>query len=85
MPKNPFVNYTIEEILASEASAYVIVVGSDFYMANGQWAFSRASAVRHYNKILAELMRQWAHGTKKEQKNAMRVMRNFRIDPLRFH
>lgn len=85
MPKNPFVTYTVEQILKFEKITYVVVAGMDFYDVKGNYFFKKSAAVRHYNTIRRELMNQAETGTPKQQKNARRVLRNLRIEPMRIH
>lgn len=83
--KSPFRNYTVEEVMASEAVTFIIQVGSDIYRTNNDCFFNKKSAIRHYNKILRVLLEQIHTGTKKERKNAKRVVENLKILPLRLH
>lgn len=83
--KNPFIGYTTEEIMASEAVTYVIQVGSDVFNSNGNWFFNKKSAQIHYGKILRMLLAQLNGGTKKERENAQRVLNSFKVLPLRIH
>lgn len=83
--KSPFINYTVEEVLASEAVTYVIQVGSDIFNVNGRWVFNKKSAAIYYNKILRQLLDEMANGTDKQKRNAKRVFLSFKILPLRIH
>jgi hypothetical protein len=83
--KGPFKNYTVDEVMASEAAAFVIQVGSDVFHVNGRWVFNKRSAVVYYNKILRTILDQMHNGTKRERKDAKRVLENFKILPLRLH
>jgi len=83
--KSPFVGYSEDEVLSIEAVTYVIVVGSNFYIKDGNFVFTKKSAAYHYNKILRELVGQLVNGDDDEKKNARRVLNNFRIEPLRLH
>jgi len=83
--KSPFINYTVDEVMASEASTFVIQVGSDVFHVNGRWVFNKRSAVVYYNKILRTILDQMHNGTKRERKDAKRVLQNFKILPLRLH
>lgn len=85
MPKGPFRSYTSEQILASEAVTYVVVVGIEFYNVDGNYFFSKSVAVRHCNKIFRHLLGELHSGTRKEQKNARRVLNNLRVERLRIH
>ena len=84
-PKSPFRTYTAEQILRYEPITYVIVAGTDFYDVNGNYFFNKGGAVRNYNKIYRQLIVQMQSGTKKEQKNARRVLLNLRIENMRIH
>lgn len=84
--KDPFVNYTTEQVFISESMLYVIQIGKEvFEDKNGQWFFVERAANRHYNKILVELMKNIYNGTSKQQKVAKKLMANFKILPLRMH
>jgi hypothetical protein len=86
MPKkSPFRTYTSEQILKYEAITYVIVAGTDFYDVNGNYFFNKNGAIRNCNKIYRQLMVQMQSGTKKEQRNARRVLENLRVEPMRIH
>lgn len=85
MPKSPFVTYTPEQIFAYESVTYVIVAGSDFFDVDGNFFFTKNSAVRYYNKILRQLGETVQSGTKKERKHAKRVLDNLRVEPMRIH
>ncbi len=83
--KNPFITYTVEEVMASEASAYVIQVGSEVFSVNGKWIFNKKSARIYYGKILRDILDQMQNGNKKERNNAQKVLENFKVLPLRLH
>lgn len=83
--KEPFVNYTVEEVLAAEACSFVVIAGSDVFDSKGRWVFDKNGAIRQHNKILREVMRIINTGTKAQQKNAKRVLDTLRIEPLRIH
>lgn len=85
--RNAYISYTVDEVLACEAVTYVIQVGSDLFDSDGKggWFFNKKSAIKHYNKILRVLTEQMNTGTKKERKNAKRVIENLKILPLRLH
>jgi hypothetical protein len=83
--KDPFVNYTTEQVFASEALLYVIQVGADVFEVEGQWFFVKKAATVYYNKILRELMKDIYKGTTKEQKRAKKILGTLKIVPLRMH
>lgn len=87
MPKehSPFVGYSTEEILASEAITYFIQVGSDVFNSRGTWFFTKSSAKIHYGKILRTVLDQMHNGNKKQKENAWRILNNLKILPLRLH
>lgn len=85
MSKSPFRGYKIEEIFESESLLYTIQVGSAAYAVKGTFVFDKKSAQRHYNRILAEVLKQLKSGNQKQQKNAERLLLNLRICPLRIH
>ena len=81
--KNPFVNYTPEQVFLSESMLYVIQVGSEVFERDGQWFFVKKSAKLYYNRILKELLKQLHNGTAREQKRAKKILIDFKIVPLR--
>lgn len=84
-PKNPFVNYTTEEVLASEAVTYIIQVGTELFNINGRWVFSKKSAAIYHNKILRELSMQLNSGNKRDRDRAQKALAGLKILPLRVH
>ena len=84
-PKSPFGRYTPEQIFAAEATTYVVLAGIDFYDMNGNYFFTKGSAVRHYNKIHRQLVIQSQEGTNKQRNNARRVLNNLKIQQMRIH
>lgn len=83
--KSPFVGYTEEEILASEAVSFVVIAGYNVFNNGKQFVFDKATAIRYYNKILKEATRQLIEGNRSEKKNARNILRNLRVEPLRIH
>lgn len=85
MPKSPFVSYTPEQVFAYEAITYVIVAGTDFFEVDGKYFFTKNSAIRYYNKLLRYLGEAVQAGTKKERRDAKRVLNSLRVEPMRIH
>jgi hypothetical protein len=85
MAKSPFVSYTPEQVFAYESVTYVIVTGSDFFDVDGKYFFTKNSAIRYYNKILRHLGQAVQSGTKKERREAKRVLNSLRVEPMRIH
>ena len=83
--KSPYINYTEEQIMASEAGNYVIQVGSDFFTQNGKMGFSKARAEQLFETVIAGLMEMRQHGTQEEYEDATMCLLNLRIMPLRIH
>lgn len=83
--KSPFGEYSVEDIFASEAVSFIIIAGSDLFDIDGEWLFDERTAVRYHGKILKEVMEQTRTGSKKQKANAMRVLRNLRVERLRIH
>lgn len=83
--KSVFKGYTEDEVMAAEASSYFIQVGSEIFNSKGIFCFNRRSAVIYYNRVLRQVLYQLQNGTKKEKKNAARVLNNLKIQPLRLH
>lgn len=82
---SPFRSYSVNEILATESSNYMIQVGFELLNIGGNFLFNKKSAVTHYNKILREILNQLKNGNKKQQANAERMLSNFKIIPFRLH
>lgn len=83
--KSPFLGFTTEEVLASEACSFVIQVGSDFFVHDGMMVFSQKSAVTYYNKILVQVIDVMNNGNKKQKEHAQRVLWGLKILPLRIN
>lgn len=83
--KDPFVNYTTEQIFASEAMLYVIHVGDDVLTVDGQWFFVKKSATAYYNKVLKAIMKDVYEGNPKQQKKARKLLTTLQILPFRMH
>lgn len=83
--KSPFVEYTTDEILASEKNAYVIQIGKDLFSTDTKLSFTKAAADHYYDQIMVALEDQLKNGSKKEKRIAKQIVENFRILPLRFH
>lgn len=83
--KDPFVNYTTEQIFASEALLYVIHVGDDVLTVDGQWFFVKKAATVYYNKVLKAIMKDVYEGNSKQQKKAKKLLATLQILPLRMH
>lgn len=84
-PKSPYINYTEEEIMATESGHYVIQVGSDFFSYNGKMAFSKERAEHFYDTVIAGLVDMRINGTEAEFADATACLLNLRIMPLRIH
>lgn len=84
-PKRAYLNYTDEEIVATETGHYVIQVGGDFYEHHGKMAFSKERAEQLYEHVIAGLMDLRMHGTDEEFNDATGCLLNLRILPLRIH
>lgn len=83
--KSPFIGYSSEQVMAIEATTYVLQVGSEIFNTNGKWVFTKKSAYIYYNKILRELLDQLRNGNNKQRKNAERVLQGLKVLPLRIH
>lgn len=83
--KSPFRGFTVQEVLAVEATSYVIQVGADFFSNNGHFAFSKRSAAIFHGKILRDLQYVMKNGSKKEKVAAEECLKTLRIVPLRIN
>jgi len=83
--KSPFVGYTVEEVVSSEAVLFMVQVGKNVLEIDGQYFFLRKAAVTHYNRILKDLIIRIYNGDDKAQKQAKSVLPYLRIVPLRLH
>lgn len=84
-PKSPYINYTEEQIVATEAGHYVIQVGGDFFSYNGKMAFSKDRAEQFFETVIAGLIDLRVNGTETEYADATACLLNTRIMPLRIH
>jgi len=83
--KNPFVSYTVEEILNAERDSFVVQIGYDLYRnKKKEHIFSRAEAEKHYNLILRNILHSIAHGDAKQRTSATRCLSGLSILPFRF-
>lgn len=83
--KNPFVGHTIEEIVAHEATTYIIQIGKDLFNVRGKWLFDKKKAEFYYKKAMKALIFQIRNGEKQDRKDAARLLANLKILPLRIH
>lgn len=84
--KSPYKNHTLREVMEAEAGHYYIQLGdSMFETESGLMAFSKERAEKFYAQILEGLQDMKKNGTKQDQAEAVMVLLNFRIVPLRFH
>lgn len=84
--KSAYINYTEEQIMATESGNYVIQVGSDFYKSeSGKMGFSKERAEQLYETVIIGLMEMRQHGTQEEYEDATMCLLNLRIMPLRIH
>ena len=81
--RRPFVGFTEEEIQKAEFNSYVILVGSDFYSKDGDFAFSRHQAEKHYDMLMNNILRTLDEGNQKQKEAAMRCLARLQILPLR--
>jgi hypothetical protein len=83
--KNPYLNFTLDELARAESCCYAIQLGNDFYSHNDQCVFKKSQIIRHYNKILDELVYLLNNGSEKEKKKARFYIERFHVHPLRVH
>ena len=81
--KNPFVGFSVEQVMIAESCSYAIQVGNDFYIHDGQLVFSKKTAQTLYNKILAQVVDKIYNGDKKQKAHAHRIMATLKVMPLR--
>ena len=83
--KSPYGKNSVEQVLASEATSYVIVAGSDFLNVKGKMAFDKQTAIRYYKSFFKELITQLYSGRKRQSNHAKYILSNYRIESLRIH
>jgi len=83
--KDPFVNYTVEQIFISESMLYILQVGREVFEVDGQWFFVKATVANHYKKIFNMLVDDLKNGTPREKRRANKIMPDLRILPFRMH
>lgn len=82
---SPFRNYSVADILATEATTYFIVAGNDVFAPEGRFNYTWLGAVRMYNKLLAGLVYNLKHGSEEEMAEAKMLLENLRIERLMVH
>lgn len=83
--KSPFLGYTMDEIRFAEANLYVIQVGEDLHSHDGEVSFPKNEANYHYDMIFKSLGHMAKNGSFEEREDAHKMLRHFRIMPVRFH
>jgi len=84
-PKNPYVTYTLEEIMQIEAGHYFIQVGTDIFSDDGKMAFSKDRAEHLYDNILKDLTIMKKDGTELEQADAQGCLLFLQIHKMRIN
>jgi hypothetical protein len=84
-PKSSYVNYTEEEILATESGIYILQIGSEVFSLDGKMGFTRERVEGFYDDAVAGLEHMVKTGTAEEIKEAKMCLRNIRIIPLKIH
>jgi hypothetical protein len=84
-PKSPYLNYTEEEILATEKGIFVIQIGADLFSHNGKMGFTKDRAEQFYDNIVMGLEDLRENGTDIEKEDAFACLCNLRIMPLKIH
>lgn len=81
--KRPFIGFTEEEIFKAEANSFVILIGNDFYMKDGDFAFSKQQAEKYYDILMDNILRTLDEGDQKQRNAAMKCLSRLHILPLR--
>lgn len=85
-PKNPYADYTIEQIMAVEANKFVIQVGGDLLQnESGKMAFSKERTEELFDQLLMSLNEMKESQDSQEREDALACLRHLRIWPLRIH
>lgn len=84
-PKNPYKNYSVQDIEATEFGTYVIQVGDDLFAHNGKQAFSKQRAEMFFDDIIVGLHHMKKNGNDIEREDAEKCLLFLKIHPLRIH
>lgn len=84
--KSPYRDYSIEEVMATEAGAYYIQLGTSIFESEtGKLAFNKDRAEEFFEMAYLGLQDLKANGTYAEKEEATNALLHFRIIPLKFH
>jgi hypothetical protein len=83
--KNPFITYSLEEIMQIEAGHYFIQIGTDVFSEEGKMAFSRDRAEHLYDGILEDLTLLSENGNEIQQADAKACLLFLQIHSMRIH
>lgn len=84
--KSPYGKHSVEDVMATEAGRYYIQLGDDMFESEtGKMAFDRDRAEYFFNQIREGLDNLKANGTESEKEEAVWVLGNLRMIPLRIH
>ena len=84
--KNPYSDYTIEQIMEVEQGKYVIQIGSDFLSnENGKMAFEKELAEELYDSVLSGLNEMKESKDENDRAEAINSLNTLRLIPLRIH
>lgn len=83
--KSPYGQYSVEDIIATEAGTYVIQVGDDLFSYNGKMGFTLDRAEKFYNNIFNGLNEMKVSGNEVEKEDAIKCLLLLKMYPLRIH
>lgn len=83
VPKSPYGQYSLEDVMLIEAGHYFIQVGGDIFSYDGKMAFSRDRAEMFYDNIFKDLTTMKENGDEKSSDDARSCLFFLRIHPMR--
>ena len=85
-PKNPYADYTMEQIMAVENNKFVIQVGGDLLQNEaGKMAFSKDRTEELFDQLLMSLNEMKKSEDAQDRADALACLRHLHIWPLRIH
>ena len=85
-PKNPYADYTMEQIMAVELGKFVIQVGGDLLQSeSGKMAFSKDRTEELFDQLFISLNEMKKSPDPQEREDALACLKHLHIWPLRIH
>ena len=83
--KSPFKGYSVEDVMFSEATCWVVQAGRDLVVEEGRMALSQDEALDLYKRLRTGFSQLLKTGTKVEKKKALEHLSCLKMMPLRIH